>query len=168
MAGLDSNQRAEFLHRSYTAVDGLWFMQVEEKYRFEAALEIDREVWSVMPKIQARMMKSMLRADNGMESLLECFSTKLTLDGFTFRTEKPGSGDSFRIIIEKCPWHSLMVKSGRESISARVGTVICNTEYSGWAAEFGDDIGFELQQQICKSDGCCLLQFTRHPAAGQT
>jgi hypothetical protein len=28
----------EYFHRSYTAVDGLWFVKVEEKYGFDKAL----------------------------------------------------------------------------------------------------------------------------------
>jgi MinD superfamily P-loop ATPase len=51
-----------------------------------------------------------------------------------------------------------MVKSGREHLSGTVGRRICATEYSVWAAEFGD-IRFELQQQICDGCGQCVLRF---------
>ena len=161
MIQLNDKQIAEFCHRSYTAVDGLWFMKVEEKYGFDAALEIDNEAWKVLPKIQARMLKSMGNVENGMEALLECFTTKLTLDGFTFRVERTGDDSGFRVIIERCPWHDLMVKSGRENLSEKVGTLICNTEYSVWASEFDDNICFELQHQICKGSQFCILQFSR-------
>lgn len=161
MIQLNDKQIAEFCYRSYTAADGLWFMKVEEKYGFAAALEIDDEVWKVLPKIQARMLKSMGNVENGMEALLECFTTKLTLDGFTFRVERTGDDSGFRVIIERCPWHDLMVKSGRENLSEKVGTLICNTEYSAWASEFDDNICFELQHQICKGSQFCILQFSR-------
>ncbi|GAF84732.1 unnamed protein product, partial [marine sediment metagenome] len=59
MIELSNRQIAEFWHRSYASVDGLWFMRVEERYGFDAALDIDNEVWKVLPKIQARMLKSM-------------------------------------------------------------------------------------------------------------
>ncbi len=52
MKHLTDQQAAEYFHRSFTAVDGLWFMKVEEKHGFDAALEIDNEVWKVLPKIQ--------------------------------------------------------------------------------------------------------------------
>ena len=42
---------AEFLHRSYTAVDGLWFVKVEESSDFDHALELDRQAWAIMPKL---------------------------------------------------------------------------------------------------------------------
>jgi len=67
MKELTYKQIAAYFHRSYAAADGLWFMKVEEKCGFETALEIDDQVWKVLPKIQARMLKSMLLLDEGME-----------------------------------------------------------------------------------------------------
>ncbi len=159
MIELTAEQVVEFWHRSYTSVDGLWFMKVEEKYGFEVALEVDNEVWKVLPKIQARMVKSMGETAQGTEGLLECLSTKLGLEGFTFEAERAAGGDGFKIVISRCPWHEVMVKSGREELSERVGTLICNTEYSVWASEFGDDIRFTLKDQICKKAESCVLQF---------
>lgn len=161
MIQLSDKQVAEFCHRSYTAVDGLWFMKAEEKFGFDTALEIDNEVWKILPKIQARMLKSMGKMENGMGALFECLTTRLALDGFTFKVEKTESDCGFRVIIERCPWHGLMVKSGRESLSGKVGTLICSTEYSTWASEFGDDIRFELQRQICQGSEYCILRFSR-------
>ena len=69
--------------------------------------------------------------------------------------------DGFRIIIEKCPWLDLMVKSGREALADKVGTTICNTDYATFAAEFGDDIRFELQHQLCSGSELCVLQFSQ-------
>ncbi len=54
MKHLTDQQVAECFHRSFTAVDGLWFMKVEEKHGFEATLEIDYEVWKVLPRIRAQ------------------------------------------------------------------------------------------------------------------
>jgi predicted ArsR family transcriptional regulator len=154
---LSNKQIAEYFHRSYTAVDGLWFIKVEEKYGFDVALEIDNEVWKILPKIQARMLKSMIK-EKGRDALFECLTTKLILEGFEFKAEK--SDDGFKIIISKCPWYNLMLKSGREKLSERVGTLICNTEYSVWASEF-DDMHFELRTQICKNSEFCILSFIK-------
>ena len=159
MIRLTDKQRAEFFHRSYTAVDGLWFIKVEERWGFEAALDIDNEVWKILPKIQARQLKSMGKLGKGMEALCECLTTKLALENFAFTPEKDETG--FKIVINECPWHNLMLKSNREELSAKVGTLICNTEYSVWAAEFGEEIAFALQSQICKGASVCILQFTK-------
>ena len=158
MIQLTPEQIAEFWHRSYATVDGLWFIKVEGRCGFDMALDIDNEVWKVLPKIQARLLKSMGKAEGGIDGLLECLATKLNLEGFAFKAEKTGNG--FKVIIAECPWHDLMVKSGREKLSGKVGTLICNTEYTAWAAEFGKDIRFELGEQICEGHQYCVLRFS--------
>jgi hypothetical protein len=160
MIELSGEQIAEFWHRSYTSVDGLWFMKVEEKHGFDAVLDIDNEVWKVLPKIQARMMKSLGKAEDGMDGLFECVTTKLSLEGFVFEAEKAGDGSGFRILLSRCPWHEIMVRSGREELSGRIGRLICNTEYSVWASEFGDNIRVELKAQICEGGELCILEFS--------
>ena len=160
MIEFNDKQTTEYLHRCFTAVDGLWFMKLEEKYGFDAALEIDNEVWKVMPKIQARMLKSMCKLGDGIEALLDCFTFKLKVEGYTFKTETIRNRRGFRIIIDKCPWLDLLLKSGRENVAEKVGTTICNTDGSAWAAEFGDNIKFELQSQICQDSEHCLMQFS--------
>ena len=156
MKQLTDKQIAAYFHRSYTAADGLWFMKVEEKCGFDTALEIDDQVWKVLPKIQARMLKSMLFLDEGIEGLGEGIETRLALEGFEFEAEK--DNDVFKVFIKRCPWHELMVKSGREHLSEKVCSLICKEENSVWASEFGD-ISFELDEQICKGAKRCVLRF---------
>jgi len=157
MLELTPKQIAEYFHRSYTTVDGLWFMKIEEKYGFDAALDIDNEVWKIFPKIQARLLKTMGKLGNGIDALFECLTAKLAIEGFKYEARKSGSG--FTIIIEECPWHNMMVKAGREKLSGKVGTLICSTEYSVWATEFGENIRFELKGQICTGAPSCMLHF---------
>ena len=158
MKHLTDQQTAEYFHRSFTAVDGLWFMKVEEQHGFEAALEIDNEVWKVLPKIQARKLKSLLQATQDIDGLYECFTTRLQLEGFEFEARKDTQG--FSIIVKSCPWHNQMIKSGRKHLSGKVGSTICRTDYAAWAKEFGN-VSFELQDQICTGTGQCLLRFSR-------
>lgn len=156
---LTHKQAAEYFHRSYKAADGLWFMKVEEKYGFNVALEVDKEVWKVMPKIQARVIKGMLGNPEGETALLESLRAKLNLEGYKFEVkQKP---DGFQIHIAKCPWHNLMVKSGREKLSEKVGTAICNAEYAVWASEFDENMRFTLLRQKCEGSESCVLDFSR-------
>ena len=134
-------------------------MKAEERYGFDAALEIDNEVWKIIPKIQARMLKSISGTDSGINALLEAFETKLTLEDFTFEIEKTDDNNGFKIYISQCPWYDLMVKSGREHLAEKVGSVICNTEYSVWASEFGDTIRFEMEGKLCGGNERCILNF---------
>jgi hypothetical protein len=160
MAKLSSEQEAEYFGRSYKAVDGLWFMKTEEKYGFNSALDVDNQVWSVMPKIQARMIKQFLGLCDGLDSLFESLVTKLELEGFKFTTEWTAKG--FRIVIEDCPWYNLMIKSGREHLAEKVGKAICNTENRVWVSEFSDNIKFEFLSQKCCDSTHCTLDFTVH------
>ena len=49
-----------FMHlRNMWAVDGLYYLGIEESFGTEAATEIDRKVWEVMGKIEARRLKKL-------------------------------------------------------------------------------------------------------------
>jgi hypothetical protein len=157
MIKLSPKQVADYFNRSYKAVDGLWFLKIEEKYGFGTALELDNEVWKIMPKIQARLINSFLELENILPTLLDSIITKLDLEGFEFTTEKLKKG--FRIMITKCPWYTLMIKSGRENLAKFVGKKICKTEYQVWASEYGKENKFELLCQKCDKSDFCVLEF---------
>jgi len=116
MIELTGEQAAEFFRRCYAAVDGLWCMKVEERYGFETALEVDDAVWQVFPKIQARKLKELTGLGNGIEALRECFTTRLSLEGHSYKVANIDDKGGFQITIERCPWHDIMVGSGREKL----------------------------------------------------
>ncbi|MDM7934103.1 MAG: DUF6125 family protein [Methanothrix sp.] len=159
MVGLTDSQRAEYFHRSYKAVDGLWFVKAEERYGFEGALELDEAVWRVLPKIQARMIRSMLELDGSLEGLLAALEARLEMEGFEFEAEDLGR--SLQVEVRRCPWHEIMVRSGREKLSGSVSDVICQVENSVWASEFSDggQIEFSRDERICRGAPRCLLHF---------
>lgn len=163
MTELTDEQKGEYFRRSYTALDGLWFVKAEEKYGFEAALELDEAVWRILPKIQARMIKAMLNLEGGLDDLEEAIRTRLSLEGFEFETRKDEYG--FLVIVSRCPWHDLMVKSDREHLSESVGDLICGLENSVWSSEFGraefEEIGFEREDRICQGKERCVMRFGR-------
>jgi hypothetical protein len=153
---LDDKEIIEFFRRSYAGVDGLWFMKVEERYGFDVALEIDEEVWKVLPKIQARAISSSLGKSSGMDALQDCFSVKLRLEGFEFEIE---NHSGLEITMTRCPWHDRLVKAKREHLAEKIGSQICTGEYSVFASEFGD---FELlfTDRICRGSQSCKLKFS--------
>jgi hypothetical protein len=160
MGLLTDQQVIEYFRRSYKAADGLWFMKIEEKHGFDAALELDKEVWKVMPKIQARVVKSMLRLGEGEAALLKSLKAKLSLEGFKFKVKKRENG--FQIQINNCPWQDLMVKSGREEYSGKVGTTICSVEYPVWISEFEAGMNFTLKTQKCTRSEHCIMNFEKY------
>jgi len=159
MVEIKTGDIVEYLHRSYTAVDGLWFMKIEEESGFDKALEIDTKVWQIIPKIQSRFLKSKTGHSEGLLGLLVCFKIKLKLDGFEFRIRNNIKNHNIEFNISKCPWYDLLVKSDRADISEKIGSKICRTEYSVWANEFGNNIEFELPEQLCNGGTNCRLFF---------
>jgi hypothetical protein len=165
MTSLTDEQKTEYFRRSYTAVDGLWFMKVEESLGFDEALRLDEAVWKVLPKIQARALKGMMKLEDGLEGLEEALSARLVLEGFDFEMER--REDGFAVIVKSCPWHDLMIKSGREKLSEQVSDLICRVENSMWASEFcraeeegfGREIKFEREERICRGERICVLRF---------
>ena len=158
---LTDKEIAQYFQRCFTAVDGLWFMKSEERFGFDTSLEVDNEVWKIFSKIQARTLKSLAKIDfEGMTALRETLEMKFSIEGFTFEVTDINDNGEFEINLNDCPWHTLMVKSGREHLSHKVGNVICRTEYNTWASEFGDDIHFELKSQLCAGCDNCTLRFS--------
>jgi hypothetical protein len=150
-------QIKDYLLRSYTAVDGLWFVKIEEAFGFDAALDLDVKVWEVMPKIQARRIREALGAGRDAAGLRACYAEKLTLEEFRFtEADVPGG---FEIRVHLCPWFEKMKRSNRAHLAARVGNRICTAEYSGWASEFGCSFRFGNPVKICEGGADCVLAF---------
>ena len=161
MSDLTEEQKTEYFRRSYTAVDGLWFMKVEERMSFEQALQIDEAVWRVLPKIQARALKAMMDLPAGLAGIEQALSARLALEGFEFDIKRQEG--AVEVAVRACPWHQIMIKSGRGDLSERVSEVICRVENETWAGEVSEKdrekIDFERQSRLCRGDGVCRLRF---------
>ena len=182
---LNSKQIKEYIQNSYAKVDGLWFLKIEEQFGFEKALDIDLEVWKVMPKIQARYLKSVpgiKEIADSFDMFFECLKIKMKLDNFKIKVSRSKQNtrnktkDSKKsanhssaleensvitVTVNNCPWHTLMIKSKRENLSEKIGRVICRNEYSIFASEFDKNIKFEPGERICNGSACCKFVFTR-------
>ena len=151
---------AEYLRHVYRAADGLWFVKVEEALGFEQALELDRRVWEVLAKIQARKARELLECSGySPEELARCFELKLTADGYMF--EVAIESGTVRFSVERCPWLELLRKSKREHIALQVAETICLLEGRIWCREFGDEYEFEMPVMACASGERCEMRFTQ-------
>ena len=65
-----------FMHlRDMWAVDGFYYLFIEEEYGTEVATEIDRKVWEVMGKIEARKIKNLFQIEkNDIPSVMNALS----------------------------------------------------------------------------------------------
>jgi len=158
----DDKALSEYLRRSYTALDGLWFVMVEEAYGFQQALQLDEKIWEVMPKIQARKAREVLGiTGNSIADLAACFGLKLRADGHEFEVHQ--QPESIRFTVLRCQWLELLRSSGREHLAEQISGRICPTECRGWCAEFGDEFEFEIPQSLCSGAEVCQIVF-RHQA----
>jgi len=152
---------ADFLRRSYFAVDGLWFVKTEEQLGFDQAMALDEAVWTVMPKVQARKAKSLLGIEGGsVEDLAKAFQLKLSAEGYEFDAQI--SNDGAVLSITPCPWFEILKSSGRTQIAETIADRICAKEFSGWTDELapGAEIEFDgrlcVEREKCKS---CRIKF---------
>lgn len=150
---------AQFLKRSYGAVDGLWFVKVEEAFGFEHALELDRQVWAVMAKIQARKARELLCVEgNAPADLARCVGLKFAGDGQD--ADVSHSTDGVRVRLPACMWFDVMRRTGRDDVARRIGEVICPTEMAVWAEEFGGGYEVSIPSRLCAGGECCEIAFT--------
>lgn len=162
-SGLSPEQVEEYLYRSYTRVDGLWFVLAEERYGFDAALALDESVWKVMPKIQARLLQEQLDLTKDMAGLTVALRAKLALDRYDFEINENVSG--IAITLSGCPWHELIVRSGRAHLAERIGGVICGIEFPVFAQEFNCSCSGAPELRLCRDGGNCCFRFRTSEAA---
>jgi len=65
-----------FMHiRNMWAVDGLYFLGIEERFGTEGATEIDRNVWEIMGKIEARRLRETMGIkENDISAMMRALS----------------------------------------------------------------------------------------------
>lgn len=155
--GLTPEQTADYLYHSFTRVDGLWFVLAEEKYGFDAALALDKAVWQVVPKLQARFLARQMNLTRDLPGLATALRAKLGVDRYEFTLVNTAEG--LELSLTTCPWHELIVKSGRAHIAERVGGVICGVELPVFAKEFGYACSGAPNERLCRDGKPCRFVF---------
>jgi hypothetical protein len=85
---MDPQILSEYFKKCFLAVDGLWFMMLEKTDSFDKALEdkaleVDGRVWKILPKIQARKIKELLKLGTATEEdLISALKFKLDAEDF--------------------------------------------------------------------------------------
>ncbi len=70
--GEDRFAELTFMHlRNMWAVDGLYFLGIEEQFGTEAATQIDSNVWKIMGKIEGRKLKKFLSLGEDLPSMIK-------------------------------------------------------------------------------------------------
>jgi hypothetical protein len=154
---LDAQCIAEYLRRSYLAIDGLWFMKTEERLDFDEALLLDVAVWKIMAKIQARKACELLKLDGKtLSDLLAALELKFSAEQYTYAI-KDHNSEYAEVEISGCPWMTMMERSGRMHLADRVANAICGVEYEAWAKEFSPTITTVVQERRCNGAALCRI-----------
>lgn len=161
MVAFDDKAVIEFLRRSYFALDGLWFLRAEEELSYAQALRMDERVWEIMPKIQARKARELLKISGGsLAELALALWLKFAAEGSEHRVVER-TQDVLRIDLLNCPWLAGLQKSGRKHTACDICERICARDYSTWAAEFSENIEFHFEAKLSEGAPACRLVFTR-------
>jgi len=157
---MDSSILSAYFKKCFLAVDGLWFMMLEKENSFDKALKIDRKVWEVLPKIQARKIKELFSLKGGnQEDLLKALEFKLGAEDFL--SELQCQGACIEITIRKCPWLALLRKSKREHLAEKISDAICTIEYATFAKEFVEGLDFQITSRRCSGNEVCTFLLER-------
>ncbi len=160
MSDIKKHPEIEYFRRCFKAVDGLWFMKVEDAHGLEEAFELDRQVWEVMGKIQVRTIRQLLdKPDNTAEALAECIRFKMNTEDYGAEVQTK-NGEEVEVRINRCPWLQALQKSKRTDLGPSVAAKICSAEYAAWASEFNARLIFSPEETLCAGKGCCKIRFT--------
>jgi len=156
----DDKAIIEFLRDSYFAADGLWFVRIEDEHSFEEAMRLDEQVWDILPKIQARKARELLKIEGGtLADLALGLWLKFTAEGYDHRVVERTS-NVLRISIRECPWLNILKEARRMSRAAEICDRICTRDFSTWAAQFSPGINFSLERKLSEGAPACELLFT--------
>lgn len=149
----------EYLRRSYFAVDGLWFIMLEDEFSFNKALELDAEVWRILPKIQVRKVKELLGlAGIGLQDFLKAITVKFEAEEYDYEIRQM-ENNHLQVVVKDCPWINILKKAKREHLAPQISDAICLLELKVWLKEFGDSLSFDMKCRKCCGDSICIMDF---------
>ncbi|MBD3351709.1 MAG: hypothetical protein GF364_09515 [Candidatus Lokiarchaeota archaeon] len=100
----DSKKLNELYGNLGQILDGLWFLEVENKLGFEKAFEIDKEVWIKYARKEARRIKKFLDISQpNVENITQLFDLTLFNQSLEYKLEKINEAPTIiRCIVSKC------------------------------------------------------------------
>jgi len=150
-----------FMHlRNMWAVDGLYFMGIEEKYGTKIATEIDCFVWQVMGKIEARKIKQFF---NIISNDLESFMKALQYTGWALDLEDK----EIEIEKDKAILYNVKCRVQNTRIQKNLGEFGCKPVRLGFLKAFAKEFNpnIKVTCKFCPPDNhpenlWCKWEFT--------
>lgn len=146
-------QLVRLIRSALIAIDGLYFLEIENKFGFDDAFDIDLKVWKRYgPIIIKRIKKTLSIEDDSLDSFLKILEILCTIDGTQFEiVEKSHDKAILRVIY--CPWWENLKRSKREKL---VRCDIVDKEiFPGWAESFNPKLEFKLTKALPDGQDSC-------------
>ena len=147
-----------------TAIDGLWFLAAERRLGFDAALELDLEVWKDYGVVLLRRLAKAkgLKLDPedppDLETLNDILVTLCNIDGTQCEYEMLDAGTSeFRV--HHCSWWENLRRAGREKVVPC--EMIDNTIFVHWLQAVDPAVRMEITRSLPRGDGHCAWTLKR-------
>jgi hypothetical protein len=114
--GLTQDELDELLEKAFTAIDGHWFMGLEEAVGFEQAMEVDIKVWARFSETIARRLKKMWGIERPTrEQALRILDIIYALGHLQVETTQEAAG-RYLADTPSCPWWENLKRAGREKL----------------------------------------------------
>ncbi|NVM55532.1 MAG: L-2-amino-thiazoline-4-carboxylic acid hydrolase [Candidatus Helarchaeota archaeon] len=152
MPNLD-DEFIRLIRSALTAIDGLWFLEVENKYGFEKAFDMDLKVWKRYGSIIIKRIKKYLSiSDNNLDSFLKILEIMCAIDGTQFKIKKK-SPEEVILRIQYCPWWENLKRSNRENLVRC--DIVDKLIFPEWAKFFNPNLEFHLSKSIPNGHDTC-------------
>lgn len=149
---LSHDELIEMCSRTLYSLDGLWFTAVEKKFGTDAAIELDRDVWRELGRIEARRILKTLKVkvNNPIHTLAGMFKFDPLL-----RVYRPEVNmlDGHKAVLRctDCPSQKARIRDGRGEFPCKeVGIAL----FDAYASVV--DPGMKVTCRVCPPD--------KHPA----
>ncbi|MHA1651270.1 MAG: DUF6125 family protein [Candidatus Helarchaeota archaeon] len=143
----------QLIRSALTTIDGLWFLEVENKFGFETAFDLDLKVWKKYGAILIKRIKKIFSIeDETLSSFLRVLEILCAIDGTRFEIQRKSS-EEILLSIQYCPWWENLKRSKREKL---VRCDIVDKEiFPKWAETFNPNIEFQLIKSIPAGHSTC-------------
>ena len=152
---LKESDKIKLQEKELTALDGLWFLEVEKEWGYEAANKINREVWRRCGPILVREMKKMFHIEGKtFDEVRILFGSIMELDGTAFTFESPD--DQHLVVkISRCVWYENLKRAGRHELHdcMKIDLALLPT----WLEAINPRLVFDFGRAIPKGDEFCEI-----------
>lgn len=131
-----------------TTVDGLWFIELEDRYGIDLALKIDTIVWRRYGPIEARRIREKMKVGDGLNGLEKALhlSAFFNAEGVIYELVRKDE-NSLLCTVTDCRAQKARLKGGRPEFPCKG---VSMAFFGGFVKPFGVDI--QVKPMLCPPD----------------